>query len=192
MNTTKTLATLSLLLPLTTGGCASIFASGPSSVEVVTESGPQADVTVQATSDNGLDERVTKHLRDSVLQLRRDTNYTLTVSAKGYQEQRVPLHRALEPWLWGDAAPLVPAALCYMYALASSSIPDTPATATSFGGSFTRNFDVGLGQMGGTFFVAVSAVAFGVDFLSSHAWRQAPAEIHADLQKSDGSTSAHD
>lgn len=97
----KPLVALSALLLLTTPGCATLFGGGSSETLIVNIENQPEDVKVVITGlSNG--ERLVQHQSSFTMPISRQTDYQITVSAPGFEESTVVLHRNVRALFWAN------------------------------------------------------------------------------------------
>ena len=142
--------TLSLVCCLT--GCATVFNSGSTSLELLVFE-PDTGVDVKVTNLRTEEYRDLDVKHEAEIKLQHDANYELLVGAPGFLSHRYTIDRQLSPWLWGDVGVVAVGGLLY-----ASGAAGAFTTSASFG-TLNNLFPIIMGA----FLVGGGIAALGFD-----------------------------
>jgi hypothetical protein len=158
-------------------GCATVFAGPTSAVRIELDAPVTADVTLEVrAADLGI-VRTARHARFLAMDLRRDTAYTVTASAPGYEPRTVAFERTIEPLALGALMPLLLGGMGLAGILQDHRPLNGPDDVEE---GALRTFAYFVGSAG----VAAGLGCLAIDYRSSALWQQGPTVLHVTLDRS--------
>lgn len=160
---------LALTIALSTSGCATVLAGGPSHVDVTLDQ-PVDKVDVTLRNDKTGETQVLRDRQTFHPLLDKAADYTLTVSAPSIDTQTYHIGRTASPWLYLDGLPLV---------LGLVSIVGGGAIAGSPSNSINASILTGVGGV-----LSLAGLGLlGVDVLTGNALAHTPNPVTVDVTK---------